>query len=119
MKTADKIMLEDLVVMGRVGHTPEEKANPQKIWLDVSLETDIRKAAKTGDIAHAVNYVDVANKIQEVLDLGPYNLAETVAEEVAKTLLQAFPPVHCLKIRVKKKTVPNAAFAVIEINRSR
>lgn len=116
MKTTDKIALQDLVVRGRVGHTPEEQANPQDIWIDLELDTDIRKAAKSDDIAHAVDYTAVAAKVQEVLDQGPYNLAEKVAERIAATLLRDFA-VSRVKVRVKKKTVPNAAFAIVQIAR--
>ena len=118
MKGADKIALQDLVVRGRVGHTPEEQANPQDIWVDLELDTDIRKAAKTDDIADAVDYTAVAAKVQEVLDQGPYHLAEKVAEHIAATLLRSFP-VRRVKVRVKKKTVPNAAFAIVQIARER
>ena len=116
MKNPDQIILEDLVVMGRVGHTPEERAHPQKIWVDVELQTDIRKAAKNDDISRTVNYLDAAAKIQQVLDARPYNLAETVAEKIADVLLKDFA-VRSVKVRVKKKTVPNAAFSIIEIVR--
>ena len=118
MKNADKIILEDLVVMGRVGHTPEERAHLQKIWIDVELTTDTRKAAKTDDIAHAVDYVEVAERIQAVLNQRPYNLAERVADQIAAVLLREFP-IRRVKLRVKKKTVPNAAFAIVQIVRDR
>ncbi len=116
MKTSDKIILQDLEVSGRVGHTEEERAHPQKIWIDLELETDTRKAAKSDDIQDAVDYVAVAQKVQEVLDAGPYNLAERVAEHIAGALLQTFPVRH-VRVRVKKKTVPNAAFAIVQISR--
>ena len=118
MKASDKIILQDLVVQGRVGHTSEERANPQDIWIDLELETDARKAAKSDDIGDAVDYARVAAKVQEVLDQGPYNLAERVADRIAAALLREFP-VRRVKLRVKKKTVPNAAFAIVQIARDR
>ncbi len=118
MKSSDKIALTDLVVRGRVGHTPEEQANPQDLWIDLELDTDTRKAGKSDDIAHAVDYTAVAAKVQAVLDQGPYNLAEKVADRIASVLLQSFP-VTRVKVRVKKKTVPNATFAIVQIARER
>ena len=114
--TSDKILLQDLVVRGHLGHTPEERANAQDIWMDLEMDVDMRKAAKTDDIAHAVDYMAVATKVQEVLDQGPYNLAERLANRIAGALLQSFA-IQRVKVRVKKKTVPNASFAIVQVTR--
>ena len=113
----DKIFLQDLVVRGHVGHTDEERARLQDIWVDLEMDVDMRKAAKSDDIAHTVDYAAVAAKVQEVLDQGPSNLAERLADRIAAALLQSFA-IQRVKVRVKKKTIPNASFAVVQRTRN-
>ena len=63
----DTITLRDLEVHYHFGVPDEERVHPQRLLISVEMETDIRQAAATDDLAHTINYYAVS---QRLLGLG-------------------------------------------------
>ena len=62
----DRILIKDLLLRAIVGINDDERTNRQDVVINLVLEADTRPAARSDDIADAVNYRTVA---KEVIDL--------------------------------------------------
>jgi len=84
----DRIHIEQLEVHGRVGVPDSERAEPQRLSLNVTLWPKI--AELHDNIANTVNYSALAECAKEFVNQHDYKLIETLAEEMAAHLLAQF-----------------------------
>lgn len=115
----DKIILEGMEFYGYHGTTPEERSLGQRFILDVELFLDLQNAGISDDISQTVNYASVFETVQAIVCGPPCQLIETLAESVARTLLEQFP-ISEIMVRVKKPQAPVPGFftwVAVEITR--
>tara|TARA_B100001146_G_C15892354_1_gene310860 strand:- start:11 stop:367 length:357 start_codon:yes stop_codon:yes gene_type:complete len=97
----DKIILTDLRIDTVIGIWDWEKRNPQTISIDLEMETDTKTASQSDSIEDALDYKAVRKRVQQFIQESQFNLIETVAENVAKIILEEFD-VQWLKLRISK-----------------
>jgi len=102
----DRIHIEQLEVHGRVGVPDSERAEPQRLSLNVTLWPKI--AELHDDIANTVNYSAVAECVKDFVSHHNYKLIETLAEKIAAHLLARFN-LRKIEIEVRK-------FALLDAN---
>ena len=106
-RMAEHLVIERLEFLGRCGVTPEERQIPQPLAVDLELHypsRGFRAAVKTDEIAQAIDYARVSERVVEVGTARDYALVETLAEHLAETLLTEFP---LLRIRLwVRKLIP-------------
>jgi len=85
---SDTIEIRDLLLRAIVGINPDERINRQDVLLNLSLEADLRPAARSDDIRDAVNYRTIAKDVIEFVEQSQFNLVEALAESVAALCLQ-------------------------------
>lgn len=98
----DIIFLGGLEIDTVIGIYDWERTIKQTIALDIEMGFDIREAAASDDIAHALDYKTVSDRIVEFVEHSEYFLVETLIEEIAKLLLQEFA-IPWVKITLNKK----------------
>jgi FolB domain-containing protein len=114
---SDLIRIIDLEVWTRIGVPDEERAQPQRLLINLEMRVaGFAKAAASDDIARTINYFDVAQYITNFANECPRKLLERFAEELAGGLLNAFP-IKKLRLEVKKFILPNAHHISVEIER--
>lgn len=116
----DRIILEGMEFYGYHGVLPEEQALGQRFIVDVELYLDLRPAGETDDPDRTVNYAHVFELVENVLTGRPHRLIESVAESVAKAVLERFPVSEAL-VRVKKPGAPlpgRFTWMAVEIRRA-
>jgi dihydroneopterin aldolase len=86
----DRIFLRDLRIETVIGIYDWERAIRQTVSFDFEFPADIRKAALTDDIADTLDYKSVAKTVIAFVEASHYGLVETLAEEVARLILQEF-----------------------------
>jgi len=96
-----KIELRGLELFGHHGVSEEERERGQLFLYDVELEVGERGA--TDRIDDAVDYRRVAAAVREVAER-PHHLLESLATELAETLVARFP-VERARVRVRKPEV--------------
>ncbi|MBM4124052.1 MAG: dihydroneopterin aldolase [Nitrospira sp.] len=104
----DRIVVERLEFLGHCGVTPEERQNPQPIVVDLALDYPpdaFPIAAATGDIARALDYAQVAERVVAIGTGQAYTLLETLADRLAAMILAEFP-VTALSLWVRKTSPP-------------
>ena len=112
-----EIQIVGLRVKTHIGVPDEERVHPQRLLISVEMETDIRQAAATEDLAHTINYFAVS---QRLLGLGrgrSWRLIETLASEISGLVLQEFGA-RRVHVEVKKFIIPEARHVSVRITRS-
>ena len=115
------IELQSLVLFGHHGYLEEERRLGQRflvdLWADVAEE-----AASSDDIGETVDYRYLAALVREVF-AGPERLLlEGLAGAVADGVLERFPLVERVRVRVRKPDVvldPPVEHAAVIVERAR
>lgn len=103
--TADRIELRGLRARGRHGVLPAETELGQVFVVDLVLEVDLAPAARHDDLTRTVNYAEVAQQVHELVTGPPVALIETLAENIAATVL-THPVVQAVQVTVHKPQAP-------------
>ena len=82
----DKIFIPALRAETFIGIYDWEKATRQRVIVDLELDTDIRRAAQTDDIADTLNYKSISKRLVRYIEDSRYELVETLAEKLAEKL---------------------------------
>lgn len=86
----DKIFITALRAETVIGIYDWEKATRQRVIVDLELDTDIRRAAQTDDIVDTINYKSISKRLVRYIEDSRYELIETLAERLAKLLIDEF-----------------------------
>ena len=117
---ADRIALTGLRARGFHGVFPEERRDGQGFVTDVVVHLDVAPAAATDDLSLTVNYAEVAGAVLEVVTGEPVDLIETVAERIARSVLDSQPVAAAVDVTVHKPAAPiEADFADVAVTVSR
>jgi dihydroneopterin aldolase len=101
----DRIHIEQLEIHARVGVPDSERAQPQRLTLNVTFWPN--RARPRDNIADTVNYSEVAASLKQFVVQRDYRLIETLAEEMAGHLLTRFP-LRKVAVEVRKFVLPDA-----------
>jgi 7,8-dihydroneopterin aldolase/epimerase/oxygenase len=101
----DGIHIEQLEIHARVGVPDSERAEPQRLVLNVTLWP--KRIGPGDEIADTVNYSEVVAALKQFAGERDYRLIETLAEEIAGHLLSRFP-LRKVAIEVRKFVLPDA-----------
>lgn len=101
----DRITLTGVTAYGYHGVLPEEKEQGQEFSVDLSLDVDLSRAAASDDLAHTVNYAEVAADVVAALEAPAQDLIETVAGQVADAVLTR-PLVEAVEVTLHKPHAP-------------
>ena len=116
----DTILLQGIRLEGCHGVTDEERALPQMLEVDLRVETDLRAAGRSDDLADTVDYGPLLEICRETVETASFRLLESIAGTIADRVL-AVPRVLGVTVRVRKLAVPIDAdldFAQVEVRRS-
>jgi 7,8-dihydroneopterin aldolase/epimerase/oxygenase len=97
----DIVYIRDLRIETIIGIYDWEREVKQTVSLDLEMATDIRAAASSDDIAHALNYKAVSKRLIAYVENRHAQLVESLAEEIAALVLKEFP-VPWLRLRLSK-----------------
>ena len=102
---ADRIELRGLAVRGWHGVYEHERVNGQDFVVDITVWIDLANAAASDDLADTYDYGTLAELAASVVSGTPRNLIETVAGQIADTVL-ADVRVHAVEVVVHKPQAP-------------
>ncbi|MBL0058899.1 MAG: dihydroneopterin aldolase [Elusimicrobia bacterium] len=112
----DQLILSGLELWLRVGCTEGERAFPQRIELDVTLELPLADAGKGDHLAATIDYAEVCALLKKTLEAKTFKLAEAVAEQASELLLWKHK-LSRVTVLVKKRALPGLAWAGVQIQR--
>ena len=115
----DWIHLRKLKVRCVLGVHPAERGRPRPVLMNISLECDTRRAAKSDNLADTLNYEVVESDALAIAKAGRFRLVETMAERVAEVCLK-HPQVRSVRVVVDKPgALAHAKSVAVEICRKK
>jgi FolB domain-containing protein len=112
----DIIHIQDLEVFYRVGVPDEERAQPQRLLLDIQLYLDFRPAAASDDLTKTINYFAVTQQLLKFGEGRDWKLIEKLAEDIGATLISTYRPTR-VRVEVKKFIIPQTKHISVAIER--
>lgn len=116
MKITDQILINDLRIRCCVGVPDEERAQSQELLVSVVLFPLPSEDPLDDDIHRTVDYYAVSLRLEAVAQEKPRKLIETLAEDLAATVLAEFA-VASVQIEIKKFILPNTRSVGVIIRR--
>jgi len=102
----DKLILREMHFVARHGVLPVEAEREQPFSATVELELPLAEAGRSDRLAQTVDYCAVQAVVRRVIEGSRKYLIETLAESIARELLQAFPLVDAVEVEVLKPRPP-------------
>jgi dihydroneopterin aldolase len=102
-----QIEIRGIRVFAYHGVHPEEREQGQSFVLDVWLECPPSRSDETDELADAVDYSAVCDRVVELATGGPYRLLERLAALIADDIVDRFGVTRA-RVRVAKPDVPIA-----------
>ena len=115
--SADKIHIEQLDVFTRIGVPEDERANPQRLTVSISLWPYQQTSDLADHIERAVNYSTIAEETKNFVRDQSVNLIETLADRLASHLLKSFP-VQKVTIELRKFALQDAKYVSVTVTRT-
>lgn len=118
---ADRITLTGLRVRGNHGVFKHEKRDGQDFLVDVKVWLDLAPAAATDDLKKTLHYGELAEQVAKIVGGPPRELIETVATEVAETVM-ADERLFAVEVTIHKPDAPiplTFADVAVTVRRSR
>lgn len=97
----DRVFIRGIAAQAIIGIYEHERTAPQRVIVDLELETDIRPAARSEQITDALDYESLTHEVKSFLEASEFQLIETLAETLAARLLDD-PKIAALKMTLHK-----------------
>ncbi len=101
-----KITLTNLQMHAHHGVLPEEQVLGGRFALDIDLHYNADQAADSDDLHHAVDYGRVAAVAEAIIRKQRFKLIEALAARIVEDLLQMFPRLDAVGLRLRKHNLP-------------
>ncbi len=102
----DTLTIRGITFRAPCGVFAEERALKVDFSAKVTLTMDLAPAARADDLAHTVDYGDLAQRVIAIAHQTERLLVERLAEEIADGLLAAYPMVHTARVALTKPRPP-------------
>jgi len=107
-----EIVINSLEVHTRVGVTDEERANPQRLLIDIIITTDMGFSEMSDRLGSTINYDEVVAKIDKVAAARPRKLIETLAADIGEAIIAGFVA-NRVFVEVKKFILPRTEYVAV------
>ena len=105
-RESDCIKLANMGFYAFHGTSKAEKEVGQRFYLDVEMFLNLREAGTSDNIRFTVNYAHVYDLISGVTKKRKYNLLEALAEDIVDEILNHYPQLDRIRVKVRKPQVP-------------
>jgi 7,8-dihydroneopterin aldolase/epimerase/oxygenase len=113
----DSILVRDLRVEVLIGIHKRERYVPQTVSIDLDIGIPGSTVFKSDKVADTVDYEQVALKIKALAASGHFKLVETLADRIAKVIMEDFKAPWVRVTAAKIGILPNAKFVGVSIER--
>lgn len=107
----DIVFIHGLRIDTVIGIYEWERKVQQSIVLDLEMATDVRAAARSGDLADTLDYHAISLRLDAYVREQQFELLETLAERCTELVMREFS-VPWLRMRAAK---PTAIAAAVEV----
>ena len=118
MSAADEIHVSNLALNIHVGVTDEEQARTQHLTASMTIRPLRGFVGLEDRIENTVNYSAVCTAIRKLAATHARRLIETLASEIADTILTRFP-VASVDVELRKYILPDTDYVAVRLTRHR
>ncbi|MGM9986981.1 MAG: dihydroneopterin aldolase [Bacillaceae bacterium] len=118
----DRIYVNEMLFYGYHGVFPEENKLGQRFIVDIVASLSLRKAGESDDLNHSVNYGELYQLSQKIVEGKPVQLIETLGERIAAQILEDYPAIEEVTVKITKPDPPIPGYyrsVAIEVTRGR
>jgi dihydroneopterin aldolase len=115
----DIIFIDELRVSARIGVYPREQAAAQTLEISLQIGAPGEGAGRGDDIGETIDYAAVVERLRAELAERHFNLLETLAEHIAKTVIDDFGAVWTRVSVAKLGVMPGVRRVGVVIERER
>ncbi|MDA0977982.1 MAG: dihydroneopterin aldolase [Proteobacteria bacterium] len=98
----DTVFIQGITASTIIGVYERERHRKQKLVVDLEMECDTRPAGKSDQFEDALDYDAITRRVLQHVEGSSYQLIEAVAESLADLLLDEFPLMTGVRIRISK-----------------
>jgi dihydroneopterin aldolase len=114
---SDHIVVQGIKGFGYHGVFEEERAKGQDFIVDLDVETDFSVAVTSDDVSSTLNYATLADVAYQAIIGTPFNLIETLADDIAQKIISR-AMVISVEVTVHKPYAPiDVAFKDVAVTR--
>jgi FolB domain-containing protein len=114
----DVIRIEQIELLAHIGVPDDERAQPQRLTINIAFWPNKSGAELNDDIAQAVNYAAVCVEVRKFVGGRSDKLIETLADALAFHLLDMFE-IRRITIELRKYILPEVEFVSVTVTRER
>ncbi|MEN9552002.1 MAG: hypothetical protein RI935_379 [Candidatus Parcubacteria bacterium] len=114
----DTIYLKNYTVVAKHGYYKEEHYKAQRFVVSVSVVCSTANAGNSDDLKETLNYEFLRSSVHDILMKSPHNLIESLAEEIAKSVL-THSKAESVTIDISKPDIWNDCVPGVVITRGR
>lgn len=112
MLSEDRLRIEGLAFKCVIGVTERERRMKQDILVTVEVGLDLSRVGLSDSIQDTVDYREISRRVIAVGEASSFQLVETLAAHLGRTILEDFPRVEAVRVEVEKPGALSAAKAV-------
>ena len=105
MRRTERVFVENLGIHGFHGLIPAEQTLGQKFYADIECLV-ARTELPSDKMRDAVDYGKLCDLAHDISASGPFNLVETLAERIGLGVMETFPLVKSVSVRIRKPKAP-------------
>lgn len=114
----DAIHIEELELWARIGVPEEERAEPQRLTISITMWPAAGFHDLDDALGKTVNYAAVCREVRQLAAARADKLIETMAEAVASHLLAAFSLAR-VRVELRKFILPEVKFVAVILTREK
>lgn len=116
MNTADAIIVSGLELSAHVGVPDSERAEPQRLTLELTLFPKCDFSALGDDLGRTVDYFELTRRVRRLAAERPRKLIETLVSDIADCILSGFAVTE-VRLELRKYILPDTAFVAVRLQR--
>jgi len=114
----DVIHIEQIEALAHIGVPDDERSQPQRLTISLTVWPTKSGSELDDDIARAVNYAEVCSETRSLVQARRDRLIETLADALAKHLLGIFE-IERIIVEIRKFVLPDVQFVSVTVTRDR
>jgi dihydroneopterin aldolase len=115
----EKIQIAGLGVESYIGVPKIERAHPQRLLIDLDIESDLSKAVSSDDFSETIDYQKIVEKVKRTVASKRFSLIEGLAGAISDAILKD-TRIAAVSVRVRKfpsQLRDHVEYVAVEITR--
>jgi FolB domain-containing protein len=112
----DRIHIEQLKIVARVGVSERERARSQRLALSITIWPRFQADDRGDDVTKTVDYSKLCQEAKTFVQGRADKLIETLADAIAEHLLRKFP-IRKITVELRKFVLKRAEYVSVTVNR--